>query len=101
MKPNNIQVIQNEVAIVWDDGTESYIPQERLRRRCPCAACAGEKDVLGNEYRGPAVQYTPQSFQISQFQTIGGYAIGFVWGDGHHTGIYSYDYLKKLGEIEA
>ena len=99
MKPANIQQIQNEIAVVWDDGSESYIPLARLRRGCPCAACAGEKDVLGREYKGPPVQYTEKSFQISQFQNVGGYAISFAWADGHHTGIYSYDYLKRLGEI--
>lgn len=101
MKPTHLHQIQNEIAIVWDDGSESYIPLERVRRRCPCAACAGEKDVLGREYRGPPVQYTEKSFQLTQFQNVGGYAVSFLWADGHHTGIYSYEYLKKLGEIEG
>jgi DUF971 family protein len=28
---------------------------------------------------------------------VGGYAIQPVWGDGHATGIYSFDYLKRVG----
>ncbi len=100
MNPKNIQLIQNEIAIVWDDGSESYLPLERLRRRCPCAGCAGEKDILGKEYKGPAANYLQQSFQVRQFQNVGGYAISFAWADGHNSGIYSYDYLKKLGKLE-
>jgi DUF971 family protein len=98
MSPKNIQLIQKEVAIVWDDGSESFITLEKLRRNCPCAACSGETDVMGNEYRGALIKYGPQSFQVSAFQPVGGYAVQFTWGDGHNSGIYSYSYLKKLGE---
>ena len=41
MSPKNIQLIQNEFAMVWDDGEETYISLEHLRRCCPCAACGG------------------------------------------------------------
>jgi DUF971 family protein len=27
---------------------------------------------------------------------VGRYAMGVHWSDGHKTGIYSYDYLKKI-----
>lgn len=101
MKPKNVQIIQNEIAILWDDGSESYFPLEFMRRHCPCAACAGENDVFGNTYKGPAVIYKPESFQILNFQSVGGYAIQFTWRDGHDSGIYSYPFLKKLGEASA
>jgi DUF971 family protein len=32
------------------------------------------------------------------WRPIGGYAIQFDFSDGHNTGIYSYDYLHRLGE---
>lgn len=99
MNPVNIQLIQNELAIQWDDKTESYIPLERLRRACPCASCGGEQDVLGREYRGTPTQYLPQSFEVRNFQSVGGYAINIQWGDGHAAGLYSYPLLKKLGEL--
>ncbi len=99
MNPRNVQQIQHELAIVWEDGSESYIPLEKLRRYCPCAACAGEQDVLGREYKGSPVIYKPESFLLKNFQTVGGYAMSFQWGDGHSTGIYAYPFLKKLSEI--
>jgi DUF971 family protein len=97
MNPKHIQQIQNEFAIVWDDGSESYVSLEKLRYHCPCAACAGEADVLGHQYRGPPVPLKPESFILKQFQSVGGYALSFQWGDGHGTGIYSFELLKKLG----
>lgn len=95
----NIQQIQDEIGIVWEDGIESYIPLERLRRQCPCASCAGEHDVMGKKYKAPPTPYKPESFQLISFHPVGGYAINFTWRDGHNTGIYPYPYLKKLGEM--
>ena len=101
MSPRNIQQIQKELAILWDDGTESYISLEKLRRYCPCAGCAGEKDVFGREYRGASQGYNEKSFQLIRFEQVGGYAINFSWADGHHTGIYTFEFLKRLGETPA
>ena len=35
---------------------------------------------------------------VRTWRPIGGYAIQFDFTDGHNTGIYSYDYLHRLGE---
>lgn len=91
----NAQLIGNEFAIVWSDGVESYLPLERFRRACPCALCGGEPDVLGNISR-PEVSYTPASFELLGWQTIGGYALQPRWADGHDTGLYPFQYLRRL-----
>ncbi len=101
MSPKNIQIIQEELAVSWDDGSESYIPLERLRKFCPCASCGGEQDILGREYRGPPTNYKPESFQLRTFQPVGGYAINFQWGDGHGSGLYPFSLLKKLGDLNT
>ena len=99
MNLKNIQLIQNEIAIAWDDGTESYVPLERLRRHCPCAVCVGEQDILGKTYKGLSAPYKVESFQLVGFNAVGGYAVNFSWADGHHSGIYPFGLLKKLAEI--
>jgi len=96
MRPRDIQAIGAELAIKWDDDSESFIPLEVLRRSCPCAECRGEADILGNVYRNPGRPLTPSAFQLVRFVVVGGYAIQPVWGDGHTTGIYSFDYLKRV-----
>lgn len=95
--PTNIQQIGHELAICWDDGTESYIGLDILRRGCPCAGCGGEPDVLGNITR-PDVTYSNNSFELKGFSRVGGYALQPQWGDGHNTGIYSFQYLRRLAE---
>jgi DUF971 family protein len=69
--PTNIQHIANELAIAWSDGTESFLSLELLRRACPCAACGGEPDILGNIDR-PQVHYTNKSFELRGYEIIGG-----------------------------
>jgi len=93
----NAQVIGNELALAWNDETESYFALEFLRRACPCAACGGEPDVLGNVSR-PHVTYPDKSFQLVGFDLVGGYALQPRWADGHKSGIYSFIYLRRLGE---
>jgi len=100
LEPTNIQQIGDELAIVWNDGIESYFNLEFLRRACPCAACGGEPDALGKVVR-PKVTYSPESFQLTGFDIVGGYALQPRWADGHSTGIYSFTYLRRLGQASG
>ncbi len=95
LTPKDIQLIGNELGIRWNDGAESYLSLDRFRRACPCAACGGEPDVLGNLVR-PDVKYSAASFELRGWQLVGGYALQPQWTDGHSSGIYSYQYLRRL-----
>jgi len=96
LQPTRAEVIGNELALVWSDGKETFIPLEKLRRACPCAGCMGETDVLGHLHKGPEVALTLRSFQLTRFTPVGGYGIQPVWADGHATGIFSFEYLAHL-----
>jgi DUF971 family protein len=98
MRPLDLQTIGGELAIKWDDGGESFIPLETLRRACPCAGCKGEMDVMGNVYKLPSQPLSPKAFELRQIAWVGGYGIQPVWADGHSTGIYSFNYLRQLAE---
>jgi DUF971 family protein len=97
MRPLDVQPIGDQLAIKWDDGTESFVSLEKMRRHCPCASCAGETDIMGNVYKGPNRPLGPNAFKLVRISNVGGYAISPYWADGHSTGHYSYDYLKRLG----
>ena len=101
MRPVDIQAIGNDLAIKWDDGSESFIALKELRRHCPCAGCKGETDVMGNLYKAPAQTLGASAFQLVRLQWVGGYAIQPLWGDGHSTGLYSFDYLRGLADLPA
>ncbi|MGJ8695445.1 MAG: DUF971 domain-containing protein [Verrucomicrobiaceae bacterium] len=92
-----IAVIGPELALAWGDGSESYLQLETLRKACPCAACQGEPDVTGKVLI-PKVTHDPaRSFELLRHEMIGGYAVQLWWADGHSSGIFSYDLLRKLG----
>ncbi len=101
MQPKDIQQIGDELAIKWDDDTESFISLEKLREWCPCAGCKGEMDVMGHVHKGPEIQLTPESFRLVGLSTIGGYAIKPTWADGHSTGMFAFEYLKRVCDIVA
>lgn len=98
MSPTDIQIIGGEIAIKWDDGSESYVSFEKLRRACPCAGCGGERDIMGNLYKGPEKPLSPESFQLVRLVPTGTYAVTPMWADGHASGIYAYDYLRRVAD---
>jgi DUF971 family protein len=100
MKLVDLQPIGNELAIKWDDGREDFISLELLRRACPCAGCKGEMDILGNLYKNPERPYAANAFQLVRLNRVGGYAVLPVWADGHDTGIYSFEYLRRLASAK-
>jgi DUF971 family protein len=94
--PNNVQLIGNEVAILWDDGVESYFEFERLRAASPSAETQGERDILGVQYGGDGPRKFP-GVTVVGWEQVGNYALRFDFSDGHRTGLYSFDYLRKIG----
>ena len=98
MRPVDIQPIGNEVAVKWADGSESFISLEKLRRACPCAVCKGEVDIMGHLHIGPPAALSPTAFEMVTLTRVGGYAIQPLWGDGHASGLFTFENLKRLGE---
>ena len=96
MRAVDVQHIGQELAIKWEDGSESFIPLEKLRRACPCAGCQGEADIMGHLHKGPEQPLTHLAFQLRSVALVGNYALQPVWQDGHATGLYSFDYLRRI-----
>ena len=96
MRPADLQHIGDELAIKWEDGSESFIALEKLRRCCPCAGCKGEVDIMGNVSKNPEQTLAPAAFKLTRILNVGTYAVQPVWADGHASGIYSFDYLRAL-----
>lgn len=92
-----IEIGPNEDAsllrIKWKDGEVSeYAPRE-LRLACPCAGCVDEmtgRRILRDQDVAPDVH--PLAIRY-----VGRYALRFDWSDGHGTGIYPFEFLRRLG----
>ena len=94
----NYEVVNNLLLVTFTDRTEAVINLEKLRQSCPCASCEGEKDALGNIYKGPKQQLNEKSFLISGVQPVGYYGLRPFWIDGHNTGIYTTKILKQISD---
>ena len=97
ISPADIQLIGRELAIRWEDGAESYISVPDLRTASPSAEVRGERDIFGRNYGGENAG-KHLDVDLNGWDKVGNYAIRFKFSDGHQTGIYSYDYLRTLGE---
>jgi len=80
-----------ELSITWADGAQSSYPHEILRGFCPCATCQGHSGKI--EFRAGG------DLDLRELEQVGNYALGLTWADGHHTGIYSFRYLRTLGDL--
>ena len=80
------------LVISWNDGTVSEYGVRFLRSSCPCAACVNEwtGEKMLDEAR------IPKDIKAARLLSVGRYAMAIHWSDGHKTGIYAYDYLKKI-----
>jgi DUF971 family protein len=97
------------LTIAWSDGNTQELSSEVLRRNCPCAGCreargdeSHAKPLTGERASGKKrslaiVQNTLQEeLDLSTIWGVGQYALGIRWGDGHDSGIYTFEYLKSL-----
>ena len=96
--PTNIQAIGDEIAVAWSDGAESFLRHDLLRRASPSAETQGERDVFGNQYGGGG-KSDFAGVRVVGWEPVGNYAIRFDFSDGHRTGLYTFDYLRKLGDL--
>jgi DUF971 family protein len=101
MKPTNITAnrIVRMLTINWSDGHVSHFPFALLRYGCPCAECRGGHDNIG-ALPDQAVFDLPDedlpATRLQNIEAVGGYAITLEWEDGHHYGIYRWDFLRAL-----
>ena len=91
----SINLFKTELAILWQDNSETILSYTTLRSACPCAFCSGEKDVLGNQYGGQTVS-VDKNISIVKFTKVGYYGLQFFFSDGHKDGIYTFELLKSL-----
>ncbi len=97
MMPRKIkQTSAQELTVEWDDGHIGRHVLQTLRKYCPCASCKTETNTHEASSLLPVL--TPGQNELRSITPVGNYAIQLVWGDGHHTGIYSYEYLRQLCE---
>ncbi|MBT9331398.1 gamma-butyrobetaine hydroxylase-like domain-containing protein [Paracidobacterium acidisoli] len=102
--PAKVRVHKTEgtgMEIEWKDGHRSAWSFAWLRLACPCATCHEEREQSGRQPGEPKPQ-PPTLLPMYQapprpdaVKPVGRYAISFDWNDGHTSGIYSWDFLRR------
>ncbi|UCF81615.1 MAG: DUF971 domain-containing protein [Acidobacteriota bacterium] len=85
---------EHDIKIRWNNGTESVCRARRVRLACPCAGCVEE--MTGAQRLDPAS--VPGDVRPLGIELVGRYAIQIRWSDGHSTGLYSFDLLRRLAQ---
>ena len=95
--PRVIEKRPSAIYMRWPDGHESLYSIFELRDACPCAGCTseftGEKILDRNSI--------PKDVDVIDWQIQGRYAVRFNFNDGHNTGLFTYEWLKKSCPCEA
>lgn len=81
--------------VAFSDGACFRIPFELLRVYSPSA------EVQGHGPGQEVLQTGKRAVGIEALQQVGHYAVQPHFSDGHDTGIYSWDYLYRLGAEQA
>jgi DUF971 family protein len=90
--PTDITVTEKGriLEVVFDDGGIVRLTAERLRVESPSA------EVQGHSPREKRIVTGKENVAIVGIEPVGNYAIKIVFDDGHNTGLYSWDYLRRL-----
>jgi len=91
--PTDIAVRQKSrvLEIAFDDGSAFSIPFELMRVYSPSA------EVKGHGPGQEVLQVGKREVGITGVEPVGNYAIKPLFDDGHGSGIFTWDYLYKLG----
>ena len=73
------------------DGQVFELDCEYLRTHSPSA------EVRGHGLSEPKLLTGKEGVNIEAIEPIGSYAVALRFDDGHNTGIYSWDFLYRLG----
>jgi ATP-binding protein involved in chromosome partitioning len=90
--PYRITRHDHALRVEWTSGAEPLeYPARELRLACPCAECVEE--MTGRPLLDPAT--VPADVRPVQLALVGAYGLKVTWSDGHSTGIYTWDRLRR------
>ena len=90
--PHAITRRDDGLLVEWDDRGHLFAyPARPLRLACPCAECVEE--MSGRRLLDP--HSVPSDVRPVSVALVGAYGLRIVWSDGHSTGIYTFETLRR------
>jgi DUF971 family protein len=78
--------------VAFEDGSRYSLPFEYLRVHSPSA------EVQGHGPGQEVLVLGKQHVVITAVEPVGQYAVKLVFDDGHDSGLFTWKYLRELGE---
>lgn len=90
----HLREAESELDVTWSDGSATIFSLAYLRGWCPCAVCQGHFAGTYTFHESPLSG--PGAVRLLDVEPVGNYALRPRWNDGHTTGIYAFEYLKRI-----
>lgn len=93
-QPTEITLHQKsrQLEIAFADGARYRLPYEFLRVHSPSA------EVRGHGPGQEVLQSGKQDVNVLGVEPVGSYAMKIVFDDGHDTGLYTWEFIRHLGD---
>ncbi len=101
MRPYPVAIaLENPQVLVirWSDGQQMRYSAQVLRSRCPCAHCLQRQAEASQELLPVLQPHETGPVHITEVRPVGNYAYNICFSDQHTTGIYTLEYLRRLGQ---
>ncbi|MCC7337703.1 MAG: DUF971 domain-containing protein [Pirellulaceae bacterium] len=91
------------IVIHWSDELVCRYAASELRKRCPCATCREKHTPVESTQARPLSlpvlsMAEAQPLSIEGMRPVGNYAYNIAFSDGHDSGIFTFEYLRELGQ---
>lgn len=81
-----------QVTVTFSDGHECRWVLQELRKGCPCATCRSFTERGQEAWPRGA---DPAKLRIVDASLVGNWGLGITWNDGHSTGIFAWEILRR------
>jgi DUF971 family protein len=97
MRPTNITAdkTQKLLKLTWGNGRTSALSFKLLSDMCPCELCTMEREERNST--NPLKILRPKSDELEAISAVGNYGVSIMWKGGCRYGIYTWEFLGKLG----
>ena len=89
-----------QLEIQWSDGHTQLVKSRALRDACPCATCRERAEAVEEQPQRQQLRILSdaelQPVAVSRMSPTGSYAYLIEFSDGHRSGIFTFDYLRKI-----
>lgn len=100
VRPVSLRREGDGLKIEWADGATTFATWRYVRANCPCASCLDDRAKPADPFKVLTAQEAAAGPPSPvAMKTVGHYAYQITWNDGHDTGIYTLDALRKLSEV--